>query len=331
MEPSKSKVFIVEDESIVSFDLECCLKNSGYDVVGTATSHKELMGKIENSNPNLILMDIRIHGEIDGIECAKQIRNIYRIPVIFLTAHSDKATIERSTKTKAFGYILKPFNEKALVTNIEMALANYKEELKILSLQKSFSTTLDKLNLGVVMFDKGGLISFLNHTAKALTGWDNNKVLGKKIKDLFFDKNSNAQIEIEEVFHEEINLSLIDIVAQESDVPSSISFDLTISPIAQNGKIEGGIVVFHDLATNIIPAMAEGENLEHHSGSENILEICPWCKKWQDEEKNWNQIEEFIKLKMFVELSHKACPECVNALIRNIQLKLEKFPDHRKN
>ncbi len=331
MEPSKSNIFIVEDESIVSFDIECCLKNSGYNVVGTATSHSELLDKIERAKPNLILMDIRIHGEIDGIEAANQIRDIYGTPVVFLTAHSDKATIDRVTKTKAFGYVLKPFNEKALVTNIEMALTNYEEELKLLSMQKSFSTTLDKLNLGVVMFDKGGLISFLNHTAKSLTGWDNNKVLGKKIKDLLFDKKNNTQIDIETVIHEEINLSLIDIIAQDCETPNSVSFDLTISPIIQDKKVEGGIVVFHNLATNISPTLTKNENFQVHSGNENILEICPWCKKWQDEEDNWNQIEEFIKLKIFVELSHKACPICVNALIRNIQLKLEKFPGHRQN
>jgi PAS domain S-box-containing protein len=331
MEPSKSKIFIVEDESIVSFDIECCLKKSGYNVVGTATSHKELLDKIEGARPNLILMDIRIHGEVDGIECAKQIRNVYGTPIVFLTAHSDKATIDRVTKTKAFSYVLKPFNEKALVANIEMALTNYEEELKLLSLQKSFSTTLDKLNLGVIMFDKDGLISFLNHTVNALTGWGNNKVLGRKIKDLLFDKKNNKQIEIETVIHEEINLRLIDIVAQEGETPNSISFDLSISPIIQDGKVEGGIVVFHNLATNISSALAENENLQSNSGDENVLEICPWCKKWQDEEDNWNQIEEFIKLKIFIELSHKACPICVNALIRNIQLKLEKFPGHRQN
>ncbi len=333
-ETRATKILIVEDESIIAFDIERCLKNNGYDVVGNAASHKETMDKVNSTKPDLVLMDIRIHGEFDGIDCAKQIRYIFETPVVFLTAHSDKNTIERATKTKAFGYVLKPFNERTLIANIEMALSNYGEELKILRTRENLSITLNRLNLGVIIFDRDGLITFMNMAIRALTGWDKSMVLGKPLKSLLFDKINDQEIEFESVIKEGIDLCLIDVIAHNSETPNSVSFDLTISPIVQGGEIDGGMMVFHNYGTVVNSYIGQIEKSENQVEGEKfipVLVICPWCKKWKDEQSNWNQIEEFINKKTSAQLSHHACPECVKILIRNIQLKLEKHPGHRKN
>ena len=337
MNQVKPKIFIVEDESIVAFDIECCLKKNGYDVVGSATSHVEIMEKVSMTKPDLVLMDIRIHGDIDGIECAKQLRNIFETPVVFLTAHSDNNTIERATKTRAFGYVLKPFNEKSLVTNIEMALSNFNQELKVLQGREKFSITLDKLNLGVIIFDIDGKVNFINLSARALTGWDKNKVIGKPLESLLYDKSSGKPINFETVLRERVNLCLLDVVAQDSETPHAVSLDLTIAPIFQAGNFEGGMVIFHDYQAVIHSAYTGGVNYpclpEDSEDSKHlaVLELCPWCKKWKDEEDNWNQIEEFLKTKVSARLHHSACPDCVKLLIRNVKLKLEKNPRHRMN
>lgn len=334
MNPKKPKIFIVEDESIVAFDIECCLKKNGYDVVGIADSHVEIMEKVSQYKPDLVLMDIRIQGEFDGIDCAKQIRNIFETPVVFLTAHSDQNTIDRATKTKAYGYILKPFNEKSLVTNIQMALSNFLEEDKLIQTKNRFSITLDKLNLGVIIFSTAGIITFINLAARALTGWDSSKVIGESLKTLLFKKEKAKEIDFEIVIKERINLCMIDVVAQDNNMPNPVSFDITIAPIVQAGTVEGGMVVFHNYGTVISSAYRGREILRNQSGDNGgsvVLELCPWCKKWNDEDNNWNQIEEFLKMKISAELNHKACPGCVQSLIRNVNLKLDKDPVHRKN
>lgn len=334
MDQLKPKIFIVEDESIVAFDIECCLKKNGYNVVGSATSHVEIMEKVSKTKPDLVLMDIRIHGDIDGIECAKQLRNIFETPVVFLTAHSDNNTIERATKTRAFGYVLKPFNEKSLITNIEMALSNFTQELKVLQGREKFSIALDKLNLGVIIFDIDGKVNFINLSARALTGWDKNKVIGKPLESLLFDKSTGKQIDYKIVLKERVNLCLLDVVAQDSEMPHAVSLDLTIAPIFQAGNFDGGMVVFHDYKAVVHSALAGGIKNPAISGDNDhvaVLELCPWCKKWKDEEDNWNQIEEFLKAKVLARLHHTACPECVKLLIRNVKLKLEKDPRHRMN
>ena len=334
MDQVKPKIFIVEDESIVAFDIECCLKKNGYSVVGSATSHVEIMEKVSMTKPDLVLMDIRIHGDIDGIECAKQLRNIFETPVVFLTAHSDNNTIERATKTRAFGYVLKPFNEKTLVTNIEMALSNFTQELKVLQGREKFSITLDKLNLGVIIFDVDGVVNFINLSARALTGWDKSKVMGKSLKSLLFDRASGKEIDLEIVLRERVNLCLLDVVAQDSEMPHAVSLDLTIAPIFQAGKFEGGMVVFHDYKAIVHSAFTGGvkpPKLSEEITPLAVLVLCPWCKKWKDEADNWNQIEEFLKAKVSARLHHSACPDCVNLLIRNVNLKLEKDPRHRMN
>lgn len=127
----KVNVFVVEDESIVSKDIQASLKKLGYNVVGSANNGEEALKKIEESKPNVILMDIIIKGAMSGIDTAEQVRKTLNIPVIFLTANADKNTLEKAKITEPYGYILKPFKEVDLSSNIEMALYKHKKDLEV--------------------------------------------------------------------------------------------------------------------------------------------------------------------------------------------------------
>lgn len=121
-----SRIQIVEDELIVSLEIKETLRRLGYEVVARVTTGEEAIEKGGELRPDLILMDIRLAGEMDGITAAKTIINMYDIPIIFLTAHSDEATLKRAIEVSPSGYLLKPFNEKELLTNIEMSLHKHK-------------------------------------------------------------------------------------------------------------------------------------------------------------------------------------------------------------
>lgn len=128
---SKVRVFVVEDEAIVSKDIQHSLKRLGYIVVGDASTGEKAITLIEDMDPDVILMDIMLKGEMSGIEAAEIIRREFKIPIIYLTAYADEATLEKAKITEPYGYIIKPFKEIDIHTSIEMALYKSKKEKEV--------------------------------------------------------------------------------------------------------------------------------------------------------------------------------------------------------
>src|SRR5689334_12375395 len=106
---SRGRVLIVEDQGVVATDIERCLEDSGFEVTAIATSMKDAIREVIAARPDLILMDIRIKGEADGIEAADYLHRHFGIPVVYLTAHDDRDTIERAKRTEPMAFLLKPF------------------------------------------------------------------------------------------------------------------------------------------------------------------------------------------------------------------------------
>lgn len=119
---SKSNILVVEDEAIVSKDIQNSLVKLGYSVVGAAATAERAIELVREQQPDLILMDIMLKGDLTGIDAAEVIRKEFSIPVIFLTAYADESTLEKAKVTEPYGYIIKPFKEIDLQTSIEMAL-----------------------------------------------------------------------------------------------------------------------------------------------------------------------------------------------------------------
>jgi two-component system, response regulator PdtaR len=127
---TKAKVLVVEDQNIVALNIRNKLKNLGYIVPGTAATGEEAIKKAELTNADLVLMDIMLKGEMDGIEAARAIKEKLGIPILYLTAYTDDETLERAKTTEPAGYISKPFKEEDLHSNIEMALHKHRAEKK---------------------------------------------------------------------------------------------------------------------------------------------------------------------------------------------------------
>jgi len=126
------KVLIVEDEVIVAKDIGDTLLSLGYAVTGTATSAEGAIELSESTEPDIVLMDIMLEGELDGTEAAEVIRSRFNIPVIFLTAYSNAKTLQRAKTTNPYGYILKPYQETDLYTTIEIALHKHRTQRKLI-------------------------------------------------------------------------------------------------------------------------------------------------------------------------------------------------------
>lgn len=136
----KVKILIVEDESIVAMDIKQSLEKMGHEVVGIASTGIKAMEFLAKPvKPELILMDIMIKGDMTGIDVADHVNQHHQIPVIYLTANADEKTLEKAKYTNPFGYILKPFKEIDLKTNIEMALHQYENNVKMQKELESYS------------------------------------------------------------------------------------------------------------------------------------------------------------------------------------------------
>lgn len=122
---SEIRVLIVEDDPLISIDIEQILNNLNFIVSGTAYTVDDALFQLKNNTPDAVLMDINLDDERDGIDIAEIINIQYQLPFIFLTSHADKQTLERAKKTKPAGYIIKPFDEKDLLAGLEIALYNY--------------------------------------------------------------------------------------------------------------------------------------------------------------------------------------------------------------
>ena len=176
------KIMIVEDEIIVAKDIQRILKKLGYEAFDPFANGKKALDSIEKLSPDLILLDINLKSsEMDGINVAEQIHQHYQIPFIFLTAFSDKATLERAKLTEPYGYIIKPFEEDDIRTAIEIAYYKYTKDLEMQNKGNRFAAALDSLEVAVIITDANEKVIFMNKMAETLTGCLKQEALGKDI------------------------------------------------------------------------------------------------------------------------------------------------------
>lgn len=182
---AKTQILVVEDEHIVAKDIQYRLQGLGYHIPAVASSGEEAVQKAEETRPDLVLMDIRLKGMMNGVEAAEELRRRFNIPVVYLTAYADDHTLDRAKVTEPFGYILKPFEERELYTCIEVALYKHQMEQKLRESEQWLVTTLRCIGDAVVATDVVGRVKFLNHVAEQLTGWTQADAIEKGLTQVF--------------------------------------------------------------------------------------------------------------------------------------------------
>ena len=126
-----ARILVVEDEAITARSIVSALKRLGYVVLARVASGEEAIRRVAETQPDLVLMDIRLQGDMDGVEAARRIRSRFDIPVVYLTAHVDDDTVQRARVTQPFGYLVKPFQAEELHRVIETALHKHATEKKL--------------------------------------------------------------------------------------------------------------------------------------------------------------------------------------------------------
>ena len=176
---AKIKILVAEDKGIVAKEIQLTLKKLGYEVPCVVSSGKNAIQKAKEYNPDLVLMDIALKGETDGIKAAEQILSRLSIPVVYLTAHADDEILKRAKVTEPFGYIIKPFEPKELRSVIEMALYKAKIENELRASKTSFHNIVEKSTDGIIVVDKGGIVQFVNPAAENLFGQKSKNLVGQ--------------------------------------------------------------------------------------------------------------------------------------------------------
>ena len=190
MSMSNARILVVEDERITAEDIKDGLKRLGYEVPAVVYSGEDAVRKAKELQPDLVLMDIKLEGEMDGIEAAGEIKKHFDIPVIYLTAYSDENTLERARQTDPSGYVLKepsgfvhkPFKESELHSVIELTLYRHKMEKNH---DQWLEAMLESINDALIAADENGKIRFMNHIAENITGWITEEAVNKDLVDVF--------------------------------------------------------------------------------------------------------------------------------------------------
>jgi DNA-binding LytR/AlgR family response regulator len=166
---SKVNILVVEDESIVSKDIQNSLKKLGYNVIGSSATGEEAVTLANEFHPDIILMDIMLKGEMSGIDAAAEIKRTINIPVIYLTAYADESTLNKAKITEPYAYILKPFKEIDLHTSIEMALFKHKKQLELIKERDLLFSLMENKEFSNLIFIK-----------------NNSKLIKVKTSDVYF-------------------------------------------------------------------------------------------------------------------------------------------------
>lgn len=248
---STAKILVVEDENIVATDIKNRLKRLGYSVPAVVNSGEKALKKVEETHPSLVIMDIRLSGDMDGVTAAEKIRSRFQIPVIYLTAYSDETTLQRAKVTEPFGYILKPFQARDLQIAIEMALHKHQMERRLKSREQRLETIIKSIGDAVIVTDVNGCVQFMNPVAEALTGWNQEEAEGKDLIEVvcLIDKETGAATEniAATVMRKGIVLNLLSSCKLISKDGTERPIGDSAAPIRdREGNITGVVLTFKD-------------------------------------------------------------------------------------
>ena len=246
---NKAQILAVEDEPIIARDIQNTLKRLGYEVPTTVPSGEEAVQRVEEINPDLVLMDIMLEGNMDGVEAAGLIRDRFDVPVVYLTSHADEGTLGRVKGTGSYGCILKPFEERELRTTIEIVLRKNKTEREF---KQQVATILRSIGDGVIATDEDGYVTFMNPVSEGLTGYDKEESLGKDFSEFLKIINEETRNRAENPVMKVMRGGALSAPGNHTKLIAKdgkeTPIDYSAAPIRDdNDNISGTVLVFRDI------------------------------------------------------------------------------------
>jgi PAS domain S-box-containing protein len=251
-----ARISIVEDEHIVAWDIKETLEKLGHTVVDRVVSGEDAIQSALINQPDLILMDIRLEGKMDGITAGSEIYHQLNIPVVYLTAHADAKTLNRATLTNPFGYIVKPFQAQSLQSTIQIALNRHQLEAAANIATEYLVNTFNSIGRGIIVTDRHGSIALMNPIAELLTGWQEAVAIGLEISQVFRLVWETDGIAIENPsqramrFKQHVNSPIGSCLMRIDGSKLPIS-DIAAPIFDRDGEMIGSVLVFHEIPLGI--------------------------------------------------------------------------------
>jgi len=239
------RILVVEDERIVANDIRNTLERSGYAVVAMVASGEDAILRARELNPDLILMDITLAGKLDGIQAAQEIQRTQGIPIVFMTAHLDEATLQRAKITGPFGYVLKPFEERELHTTLEIALYRSAANRQLRELETLAHVT-KSIGEFVVITDTHGRITFGNRAAVERFGYTSETVVGRRVEELLSGQIPADQLR--GVVRGTLRGGWSGDLLGRTRKGNEFWMSLTTSLLARDGNVLGAVIVSRDIS-----------------------------------------------------------------------------------
>jgi len=250
---SRSSILIVEDERIIARSIEKRLAAAGYHVAGLASNGDDAVKMAFELAPDLILMDINLGHGFDGVEVAEWIKTKRQVPIVFLTAHADDATLQRAKLVEPAGYVLKPYEDKDLETAIEIGLYKHQADCRVRENEQWLGATLASIGDGVIATNQHGHVRFLNQAAECLTGWSQAHAIGRNVRDVFYTIEAGSRRETPSPVVAALSrresiplgeeLAIIDARGDRRFVEGAAS-----PTLGADGQVIGAVVAFRDVS-----------------------------------------------------------------------------------
>ena len=173
-------ILLVEDEAVIAMDLQRLLEEAGYEVAASIGKSEEVIPAVQRYRPSIVLMDVRLRGDIDGVTLAEEIFVCEDTPVVFLSAFGDSEICDRATRAGAYGYLLKPIRHSSLVATLEMALQKHRALRAWRDDAQYLAQMLNGLDAPTIGLDATGRVRFMNHAATQLMGCQLMDVKGER-------------------------------------------------------------------------------------------------------------------------------------------------------
>lgn len=269
-----AQILVVEDEGLIALDIESHLLQLGYQVPGIAETGEEAIQLALASHPDLVLMDIRLKGDMDGIQAATTITAQLDIPIIFLTAFADTATLDNAKQISPFGYILKPFDPIDLRTSIEIALYKHRSDQAIKQQRTWLYTILESIGDAVVATDTQGAVTYMNRVAESITQWEQTEALGRDVNDVMPLVSGTAKSQLEnpltQVLRDNQDASLPAntylITKNKEEVPID---DSAVPILDDQHQTHGAVIVFRDISERL----KANQQLFHHAYYDSLTDL----------------------------------------------------------
>ncbi|HQP50029.1 MAG TPA: response regulator, partial [Spirochaetota bacterium] len=181
MSTKKPSIMIVEDDEIISCYLEEVLVDMGYDITGIVDNGQDAIDQAARQDPDLILMDIILRGDMDGVEASAAIKKKQETPIIYLTAHADEPTVARARMTEPHGFLNKPVREADLLAAVNFALQRSELEKKLRKRESLYRELVENSNSIILRMDTTGIVKFMNLYGLTFFGFLESEVVGKSV------------------------------------------------------------------------------------------------------------------------------------------------------